>query len=324
MKKRKILTILGIVLCCSIAISTFKVDLGNFSINFKHFIIADNNPVEKPIELTPLNLDKSIIDNSLNDKLNSLFNELFNKIANKEFYYSNFNNKDNFYAPIKSLFTPEYYSKISSDGNENNLKKAIDNIYFQEHSAYKEIHILNIGYNLDGLYSIVEIISTNDSNLFNTQQLKFYFDKDFKVTNIDKVSDNIATANTTKPIDKNSLLEKNNAEFQKSLDNLFSKLKNAELYKTFKEKDDSDVEFQINTLVENIKIKNKSNEALKDMFLCGKGTLNNYVISGYEVSDINASAISTYIIDFADGQNKKQFKIEYSRVLKEIVKVVNM
>lgn len=310
----------GILILCFSNFIGCDINLTKFPrIPFEHFILQDTEET-KDIELNKLT--KYIKIEEL-EKTQKNISKLFDTICNETYYYNNYYKLDKFYNDVKELFSNEYYDKLISNKNQD-LKKIADNIYYKEHQVYKESNIIEMGVDNDNeKYFIVDVIYLNDTQSFIIDEIKVYIDENLKIINTQLISEMNSVVNTIKPLSsKDSLLDDNELDkFSKVLLDFFNNMKNQELYNMVIEENN---ELQLSTLIENIKLENKNNETLKNLFLIGRGRFDNYEITDYYINDKDGLANSYYIISFVNGKTIKKFLFEYSRITGTIVSVSEM
>lgn len=312
-KLKKIL-ILSMILSSSFILTSCEIPFERF--------LGDDTTITKelPVEgMKATNNTKTIEDvQKYKDKLNSIFSV----IGNNDFYLKNFNNKEGFYKPIKNFFNDEYLQKVISGESNNVLGKIVDNIYYLENTKFTEMRIIGIGENLETTKIELEIISIDDTTSFGVQYINVFFDKSDLITDVTLISDLTTAQNTTKEIDSDSLLEGSNSEFIKAFENFVLPFKNKTIYNLSLSSDtQQDFDYEINVVIDDLKLENKNNETLKTLFKAGKATFDNYGIIEYMNYDKNAVPITTYKVRFSLDGEYIDFNINYNRLDKIIEKI---
>lgn len=292
-----------------------------FYFDFTRFIL--NEEVEKEVKLEGLNLKNDIISKNDILKIDKIITSTFEVLANKDYYYNNFNNPSNYFNKVKDNLTTDFYNALSSGKLKSAIKKSIDNIYYNEYTEFKEAKLISVEKTLYGITCYVEVVSVNDSLLFNSETISLDLDSKFRIKGDNTISAMSSETNTINELNEDSLLQTNHNDFIKSLKKLFKNLSNEKLYNEVITNNSSKTEFALDTLINNIQLKNKNNDSLTQLFLAGKGTFSNYAIDSYKINDYDNMAITTYVVKFSVKGEVQKFEIEYSRILKDIIKVKN-
>lgn len=305
-------------------ISTFIVSsliLTSCQIPFERFLGDDSNtPKEIIVEgIKETKPNKTIEDvNNYKEKLKSIFGI----IGDNDFYLKNFNNKEGFYAPIKTFFDENYLSKIESGENKNILGKVIDNIYYKENTKFKEARIIGVGETLYSTKIEVEVVSIDDTTSFGIQYIDIYLNQDNLINDIILIADLTTAQNTTKEITDDSLLLKDNNEFINVFETFITPFKSKTIYDlSLNSEKQQDFEYEINVVLDNIEMQNKNNEVLKTLFKAGKASFDNYGIVEYMNYDKNAEPITVYKVRFSLEGELIDFTINYNRLEKVIQKI---
>lgn len=318
MKIKKGLLILSLVLTTGMMTGCSKDRA--FYFDFSRFL-QNEITQEEEVKLEGINLKEGIVNKEDILQINKVVDSIFEILANKDYYFNNFNNNANYFNGVRDKLTEDFYTKVSSGEVKSSIKKSIDNIYYNEYTEFKDAKVVLVEKTLDGLTCYVEVVSVNDELLFNTELIALDLDINFKVKGDKHISDMSSETNTTKELGEDSLLQSNHDGFITALDNLFANLKNTKLYNEIISKESPTSEFALDSLINNIKIKNKSNDSLAQLFIAGKGDFSNYAIDSYRIDDYDGMAITTYVVKFSVNGEIQKFEIEYSRILNDIVKV---
>lgn len=317
MKKRKIIIVLMLAIIGFTAIVFSRNN--DFYFDFSKFLLTDKK--EKEVRLKSLNLKEDIINSNDISEIKNNIKEVFEILANEE-YYDNNSNDINYFNGVREYLNDSFYGQIMSGNTKSYLKNSIDNIYSTEYTEFKESKVFKVEQALDSINCYVEVVSVNDDKLFNREVIKLSLDSNFKIINDAQISNISSVTNTTKELGVDSLLQKNHNEFIKSLNELFAKLKNSKLYNELQSEESSQQsKFTFDILIDNIDIKNKNNDSLKQLFMAGKGDFSQYAISSYTIDDIKGMATTTYTIKFYVNGNIETYEFEYSRILDSITKV---
>lgn len=291
-----------------------------FYFDFSKLLQVENN-IEKEVPLEGLNLKQAIVTKDEILKIKENVNEVFKVLANKDYYFNNFNNNSKYFSSVKNYLSNDFYTKLSTGEVKSSLKKSIDNIYYNEYSLFKEANVISVEKTIDGLNCKVEVVSLTDDILFNIEVIELALDNNFNIIGDKTISEMTSEANTTKALGEDSLLQDNHNEFVEKLETLFADLKNPNLYEELMLEDASKAEFSLETMINNIKMKNKDNDILKQLFIAGKGTFSTYAIDSYRIDDIDSMANTTYVLKFSVNGEIQNFEVEYNRILKDITKV---
>ena len=298
-----------------ISINTFT----GCTIPFQRFLQEDE-AIVKDIKIEGIDIDKETIPYSEIEEMQKVVSNIFDKIANYDFYYENYDNLESFHLPIKEYTDDNFYKELISKGSD--FKKVVDNIYYKDDTKYKTAKIIEVGITTDKKYYKVEVVSIDDSMTFGAETINLIVNSENKIIGTELVGEMNTVQNTTKPIDSESLIPNDNKLFSKKLNEFLNQLKNEELYKKVSSGEDKvGIDVQIEALISNIKLQNKNNEALKDLFKAGKGIFKDITHLGFNYNDYGALGVSNYIIAFANGEEIIKFNIEYSRVSEEIIGV---
>lgn len=318
MKRRKVVA-LGLVVLNLGLLSGCSLDKP-FYFDFSRFVLESNNEMQD-VKLTGLNLENTIIKSYEIEKIQKNINFIFEKLGDKDNYYNNYKNKERYFSEVKHLLSDTYYKGVINGEVRSYIQKSIDNIYFNDKTSFKEANLISVTKTTDNIECIVEVISLNDDVLFNIETIKLVLDKDFKIISDKQITDVQSEINTTKPLGKDSLFQESHKDFVEDLNQLINQLKNKELYNELISNSGENSEFKLESLINNIDIKNKSNDALTQLFMLGKGEFKNYVITSYTIDDIDAMAKTTYLLSISNQNKIHQFSIEYSRIFNSISQI---
>jgi len=318
MRKRKVVVI-GLLALNLVALSGCSL-VKPFYFDFSRFVLETNNEIQD-VKVTGLNLENTIIKSYEIKKIKENINLIFEKLANKDNYYNHYKNKEKYFLEAKYLLSDTYYKSVVSGETKSYIQKSIDNIYFHDNTSFKEANLISVTKTTDNIECIVEVVSLNDDVLFNIETIKLVLDKDFKVLSDKQIIDVQSETNTTKPLGEDSLLQESHKGFVEDFNKLINQLKNKELYHELVSNSGKNSEFKLESLINNIEIKNKSNDALTQLFMLGKGEFKNYAITSYTIDDIDAMAKTTYLLSISNQDKIHQFSIEYSRIFNSISQI---
>ncbi|WP_368263345.1 hypothetical protein [Clostridium disporicum] len=318
MKKRKVI-IVGLLALNLGLLSGCSLDKP-FYFDFSRFVLEGEAEVQD-VKVTGLNLDNTIIKSYEIEKIQENIKFIFEQLANKDNYYNNYKKEEKYFAGVKHLLSDDYYKTVINGEKRSYIQKSIDNIYFSDNTLYKEANLISVTKNVDNIECLVEVVSVNDDVLFNVETIKLTLDKDYKVVSDEQVLDVQSATNTTKSLDEDSLLQESHKEFSTELTKLINHLKDKELYTEIINNSAENSEFKLESLINNVEIKNKSNDALTQLFMLGKGEFNNYAITSYTIDDIDAMATTTYILSISNKEEIHQFAIKYSRIFNSISQI---
>lgn len=312
------------LMICSLALLTGLMTgcsrPNSFYFDFSKLLLNEST-VEEEVKLEGINLDEGIITKDKITAITNNVNELFKVLAEKEYYYNNFNNKSKYFSGVKYLLSEEYYNKVSEGEIKSTIKKAIDDIYYNEYTEFKEANVIAVEKSLEGIKCYVEIVSVNDDVLFNCQTIVLNLDNNLKLLSDKMVTELSSSTNTIRPLGNDSLLQTSHEDFKQSLSKLLSSLTNEKIYNEIANENSQQGQFKLDTLINNLTLKNKSNDTLIQLFNAGKGTFKNYAIESYKIDDYEAMATTTYTLIFSVNGKIEKYEFEYSRILKDIVKV---
>lgn len=314
----------GILICSVVLITglmTGCTKANSFYFDFSKLLLNENKLDEDEVKLEGLDLTQEIVTKDKIILIKNNVNELFKVLTEKEYYYNNFNNKSKYFSGVKNLISDDYYNKVCAGETKSYLKQSIDDIYYNEHTEFKEANVILIEQSVNSLKCYVEVVSVNDDMLFNCQTVALTLDNNLKVVSDEMITEMSSNANTIKPLGDDSLLQTNHDGFEQSLSKLFTSLTNEKIYNEIINENSQEAQFKLNTIVNNIKLKNKSNDSLIQLFNAGKGTFSNYAIESYKIDDYDAMAITTYVVDFSVKGEIEKYEFEYSRILNDIIKV---
>lgn len=311
------------LIVCSVALMTGLMtgcsSPNSFYFDFSKFLLNETT-VEEEVKLEGLNLDQSIITKDKILAITKNVEELFKVLADKEYYYSNFNNKSKYFNGVRYLLSEDYYNKVSQGEIKSTIKKSIDDIYYNEYTQFKEANVIAVEQSLEGIKCYVEIVSVNDDVLFNCQTVVLNLDNNLKLLSDEMVTEITSSTNTIRELGEDSLLQTSHNEFKQSLSKLLSSLTNEQIYNEITENSQQG-QFKLDTLINNLDLKNKNNDSLIQLFKAGKGNFKNYAIEKYKIDDFEAMATTTYTLIFSVNGKVEKYEFEYSRILKDIVKV---
>lgn len=309
------------IIFISIIVAAFKFCFIGEYFDFKKFIVA-NQKVEEP-SIPKINIDKIASDNDFLKKSQKIIEDIGNVLKDKKIYNKAKNDKLLYYDKLSKNFTTGYLEDLKSQKEENYLYEVTENIYKEENCNFISIKIIAITREIENDSIKAEIISNNDTAEFDSQILDISFDKEMKITKIEKFEDIKSVANSTKELNEDSVIDNSLHEvFKEKLSEFFNGFKNKDIYElSLDKKKEKDFEYEIETLIETLSIKNKDKDSLIELFLMGKGEFKNYAISGYTLSDINADPITTYSIGFYHNETFEYINIEFNRYTQEIINI---
>lgn len=320
MNNKKIKLVLSVILVTGLFTGCSKD--GAFYFDFTKLLQVEKT-IEKEVELSGINLKQSVITKEDVLNINNKIDLIFKTLADKDYYFKNFNNSASYFYGVKSNISDDFYTKVSAGEIKSSLKKSIDNIYYNEYSSFKEANVIAIEKTFDGLNCYVEVVSLSDDLLFNTEVIQLNLDNNFNIIGDKTISDMSSQNNTVKSLGEGSLLQNNHDKFIEKIEELFDELKNPNLYEEIKSVETAvpQAEFALDTMVNNINIKNKNNDSLKQLFFAGKGRFNTYAVDSYKIDDVESMANTSYVLNFSVNGEIESYEVEFSRILNEITKV---
>ena len=291
------------------------------TIPFNKFIIESEDVSDVDIPGISTDINVTNVDNIR--KMSEITNTIFNKLG-EESYYKKYKDSSNYCSVLKKYLTKEYYENISFNKVDNNFKSVIDDIYNNEYTYFKCANIIEVGQqDIDKYYYNVEIISVDDNVTFNTEIIQLITNDKFQIEESQIVEPFSTVNNTTNVLSDDSLISDTHNEFTKSLEALFSEMKNPTLYKTLSNtSNENEINVQLSSLISNIStINNKDEQTLKELFMISKGTFDKYSIISYKLDDYNKMANSNYVIAISNGENIEKFNITFSRISNQITNI---
>lgn len=342
---RKKITILCslcmILLLTGCSNNDIKFNPYSFNLNFRYFLLPNTQSIHA-VKINSIDLEQDNITLEDLTKINNIIYTIYKENADKDFYLNNFENEEIFYDRISKFCNPEYIERIQED---NNFKESIDNIYYKDDTYWYDAQIISLNSINKEKFFEIEIIALNDTSSFQIEYVRFYVDNENRITKIELVNDLENYENTTKPLGKDSLLNKEgiHTDFITSFNIFKNGLSNGALYKKYHLANSSEIlmtdeehestqeeidsmeykdqmESQLNTLIENQK-NEFDKEVLREFFLSGEGTFQNTFVTAYKIDDVNGMAESHYTIQSVANGELKTFLFTFDRIDKEITNI---
>lgn len=313
----------------------------SFNLNFRYFLLPNTQSIHTvKVNAVDLEEDNFTLEEIL--KINSLIYNIYKENAERNFYLNNFEKDSVFYDNITEFCNPDYMEQIIE---ENAFKESIDNIYYSNDTYWYDTEIISINSKNKEKFFEAEIIALNDTDKFQIENIRFYFDEKNLIKKIELVNVLESCENTTTPLGRDSMLNKKGIhnDFISSFNNFKNNFSNGALYKKYHLANSNEIlmtdeaheltqeeissmeykdqmELQLDTLLENQKNR-LDKEILKEFFLSGEGTFQNTFVTGYQIEDYNGMALSHYTVQsVADGE-LKTFLFTFDRIDKEIVNI---
>lgn len=337
-------TFLLLLITCMLSGCTnedIKMNPQSFNLNFRYFLLPDTQSAHA-VKISSIDLENDTFKPEDLTAMDSIVYTIYQNCANKDFYMENFNSNDVFYDKIKSNCDEESFQNIK---DSNDFKRSIDNIYSRENMALYDTEIISFNYKNKEKYYEVEIVCVNNTNMFQMEYVNFYVNEENKITKIELVDDLQGYENTTKPLNQDSLLNEDGVhnDFINSFNELKNKLSNGALYNKYhlavsneilmtdeeheltQEEIDSQeyleqMELQVTTLIENLH-SDLDFDVLKQFFISGEGSFTNTFITGYQINDFNALALSEYTVQSVSNGVLTTFEITFDRIENEIINI---
>lgn len=171
-------------------------------------------------------------------------------------------------------------------------------------------------------YAVVDVNAVNDTEDFHIHTLFFTLDEEGNIIATTKVGNPTDRQNTITPLTKDSLLfEDTHIEFQHNLQKIIQALSNPTIYEqiSLNEIDASDT--VIKSLTKKIGIESKNTSIIYSLIQHGKGTFDEWGITGYLYDDKDVNAVTFYELTVADEEGYHFYTIHYHRGLKEITNI---
>lgn len=318
-----------------------QLNLEKFNLNFRYFLLPKTDSVES-IKIDSIDLQNENIKLENIENLDGIIYKAYSDCANKDFYNNNFENDNIFYNELKDVINVDYFEKIKES---NDFKKSLDNIFEKADVEFYDTEITSLNNINNEKYYEVEVICVNNEETFLIEYLNFYVDNDNKIIDIKLLDELQSYENSTKPLNKDSLLNEENIhkEFINSFTNLKDNLTNGKLYTKYQlsqnnqvlmtdndtqltqeEIDNKDykkeMENQLNSLINSLDT-SLDKDVLKQFFIEGEGTFTNTFVTSYKISDNNGLAISEYTIKTVSNGKTTTFLFTFDRIDKEITKI---
>lgn len=318
-----------------------KMNPYSFNLNFRYFLLPDTQSAHA-IKISSIDLENDNVTLEDLASIDGIIYTIYQNCADKDFYMNNFNKDDIFYEKIKDSCDIDFFDSIKES---NDFKKSIDNIYSKENMSLYDTEIISLNYKNKERYYEVELICVNDTNLFQIEYVNFYVNEENKITKIELVDDLQGYENTTKPLNNDSLLNKEGIhnDFINSFNEFKNQLYNGALYNKYhlaisneilmtdeeheltQEEIDSQeyldlMELQLTTLIENIN-SNLDLETLKKFFISGEGVYTNTFVTGYQINDFNGLALSYYNVQSVSNGVLTTFEFTFDRIENKIIDI---
>ena len=341
--KIKILTLIFILLLSLTGCNNEDIKLNpkSFNLNFRYFLLPNTQSIQS-IKVNSIDLSKESVNLDIIENIDGMIYSMYKKCSNYEFYINNFNNKDVFYEEIKKYINEDVLEKIKE---QNDIKQSIDNIFEKENTSFYDTQIVSYNNKYNNKYFEFEIICINNEIEFLIEYIQVYINDENEIIDIKLLGELEKFENTTKPLNKNSLLNEENIhkDFLNIYKEFTNNLKNTTLYEKYnlasnnsilltdeeqnitQEQIDSKeylekMELQVNNLIKNLN-SSLDNEILKKFFLCGEGSFKNTFITEFQIEDYNGLATSTYIVSSVSNGELFTFEITFDRIKNEITNI---
>lgn len=318
-----------------------KLNLDSFNLNFRYFLLPNTQSVQA-IKVDSIDLSMDNVSLKDLEVVDGMIYDIYTTCSEKSFYNNNFENKEIFYEKISKYIAEDYYDKIV---DVNDFKESLDNIFEDANVEFYDSQIISVNQKNKEKYYEAEIICINNELSFLIEYVNFYVNEDNKIVNIELLDELQEYDNTTKPLNKNSLLNETNIhqDFLNSYVELKNKLTNGVLFNKYhlaisneilmtdeiheltQEQIDSqeykeEMEMQVNSLINSLNSEIDM-EVLKQFFIMGEGTFTNTFVTEYQIQDYNALALSYYTIKSVSNGQVTTFLFTFDRIENKITNI---
>lgn len=317
-KIKNILLILILILAMSITLTGC-----NTEIPFKTFIIDSEVDIVEDAKIEGINLSKNETNQETVLRFQDVADTIFNQLGDKDFYRNNYDSPSNYNYILQNYLTGSFYKSIVSESIVNDFRTVMDNIYSKENTLFKKANVIEVGQSVDTYFYDVEIVSVDDEITFNTETIRFYTNKNFRIKSTKIIKKITKVQNTTTPLTSESLIPDTHSEALNKFDIFLEQMKNKVLFESINNNSNiGDADVQLESLISNISLQDKDTETLKNLYLMGKGMFDNKVLVSYRMDDTDKLATSVYTYAFSKGEKIEKFDFYYSRITNELTKVV--
>lgn len=342
--KKKILILLCFISCLCLngcSNEDIKLNLESFNLNFRYFLLPDTESIQS-IKIEAIDLSTDNVSLKDLEIVDGIVYDMYTTCSDKSFYNDNFENNYIFYEKISKYISDEYYDKIV---DKNDFKQSLDNIFENANVEFYDTQIISVNKKNKQKYYEAEIICITNELSYLIEYVNFYVNEDNKITNIELLDELQQYENTTKPLNKNSLLNKKNIhkDFLNSYTELKNKLTNGVLYNKYhltisneilltdkkqdltqeqidNKKYKQEMEMQVNSLINSLNFE-IDKEILKTFFIMGEGTFSNTFVTEYRIQDYNALALSYYTIKSVSNGQVTTFLFTFDRIENKITNI---
>lgn len=342
--KKTILLLLMIFLCLSLTgcnNEDIKLNLQSFNLNFRYFLLPKTESVQS-VKIDSIDLESDNITLKDLEVVDGMIYDIYKTCSEKNFYINNFEKNEIFYEKISKYIDDIFYDKIIE---ENSFKKSLDNIFEKENVEFYDSQIISINQKNHEKYYQAEIICINEELPFLIQYVNFYVNENNKILKIELLDELQQYDNTTKPLNKNSLLNEENIhiDFMNYFIELKNRLTNGALFDKYnlvisneilttdndnnltQEDIDSveykeEMEIQLNSLINSLNLE-LDKDVLKEFFIMGEGTFVNTFVTEYQIQDYNSLALSYYTVKSVSKGHIKTFVFTFDRIENKITNI---
>ena len=304
-----------------------------FTLNFRYFL-SPNTKSLKSIKLDEIDLKADTMSLEKIESMDKKLKEMYQTCADETYYYNNFNNNEMFHSSVLSNFTEDAKSSLQK---ESGFKKSIDYIYEKQNTTYYDCNITAVKQNTNQTYFEAEVIAVDYSKKFLVEYINVYTDEQGKIKKIELLDELKHVENTTKPLSKDSLLDKKNihSSFEKTWHSFLDSLRNKKLYQKYamalqgstetKESEEKitveEMELQLDTLMDTVATSELKAKNLKKFFIDGEGSFDNIVISKYQINDYDGLAKSIYTVQLVSNNKLCTYDVTFDRIESKIIKL---
>lgn len=286
-----------------------------FYVSFDRFlgdVPVTEEEVEEPIEGINLEEDDTFTYQDI-AAYQAGISDLFAIIGDKDYYYDHFSDVQDYYEGIQTKLSGDYLEDILNERKDSIFTTIFENIYKNEYMYYQKANLFGIGKTTNHTFLDVEIVAIGDSEHFFTQQVQLTLDSYDRIQDVKMLKEWTEVENTTTPLTKASILYSSQKDFLYRWNEIIDGLTNAKVYEDYRTGETSDVTYRMNTLIETVNQNRDPSldpEILRQLFISGKGTFENYGCVKYEIQDIDMTALTVYEMKFSD----QSYLVTYNRM----------
>lgn len=333
--KRKLLLLciplLFLTGCSNLTQSSGTTDLNpkKIHINFQAFAKTDTDEVNTT-SVPTINMDSFTTDELV--KLKQIVSTIYDTLGNYQYVLDNVGNTRHYYEKTKDYYTDDFY-QLLINGNNNYILNTITNIYQLENCGYYKTNIIEIKKEKNNEFKVfIQVLAIQNNETLYGETDILTFTNDYKISNIEQNTTLQVIQKSTTPLTEDNINE-TNKNFEKKLGVLLSSISNKYIYKNYyslehntieykskaeKIEKEKEINLQIKTLLEK---DNLDINTLKELFLIGEGTFENYGIVNYSLKNEENTEESIYKVGFVHNKKIYYFNFTYSRLLDEITNI---